>query len=247
MISCDGLVKVYGTHRAVDGVSLSVREGTICAFLGPNGAGKSTMVKLLTGIVRPTSGSAVIAGIPVAEKPLEVKRLIGVLPESLGLFDSLTVQEHLLLSGRVYGIAEDLVRSRSEDLIEVLGLDVARNRFLDQCSHGTRKKTSLAMALVHNPRVLFLDEPFEGIDPVTAKTIRDMMTTAAGHGVTVFLTSHILEIVEQIATQIVMIRQGRLVWNSATEDVPGTLESLYFELVEPPSTEGLPWLGSRQS
>jgi ABC-2 type transport system ATP-binding protein len=246
MIQCHGVVKRFGDVAAVDGVSLEVHSG-IYALLGPNGAGKSTLLKILTGLMTPDSGTARICGLDVAQQPIEVRRVIGVLPEDLGLFDSLTIEEHLALCGPIYGISAQETRERSDALMRVLHLDHARDRFLDQCSHGMRKKTALAMALLHNPRVVLLDEPFEGIDPVSARTIQDLLTSMAQRGVVVFLTSHILSIVDQLANEIVMIRGGRIVWSSAKGSPARPLEEIYFELVETPPAEELPWLGSRPS
>ncbi len=247
MISCRDLTCKYGDFLAVDRLNLEVPGGSICAFLGPNGAGKSTTVKMLTGLVAPTSGSATVAGLDVVRDALEIKRRIGVLPENLGLFDDLTVEEHLDLTGSVYGLSRDETRSRSGQLLRALHLEHGRQTFASRCSHGMRKKTSLAMALLTNPEVLFLDEPLEAIDPVTAKTITDLLVTIAGRGVTVFLTSHILAAVEQFATRVVLIRKGVVAWNSTVEEVPGSLEELYFDLVEAPAAEDLTWLGSARS
>ncbi len=147
--------------------------------------------------------------------PLELKRRIGVLPEDLGLFDDLTVEEHLLLTGDIYGVPRQETRARTTQLLHALSLEHGRRTFAAACSHGMRKKTAFAMALLPNPKVLFLDEPFEAIDPVTAKIMRDLLQSVARHGVTVFLTSHILSMVERIAHQIVMIRKGTKVWDSA--------------------------------
>jgi ABC-2 type transport system ATP-binding protein len=169
------------------------------------------------------------------------------LPEDLGLFDSLTVQEHLELSGPIYGIEKRELRDRAASLLRVLKLEHARDIFIDQCSHGMKKKTALAMALLHNPRVLFLDEPFEGIDPVSARTIHDLLTAIAARGTTVFFTSHILPIVDRLATEIFMIRAGKIVWNSKSNADGRALEEIYFDLIETPPAEELPWLGSRQS
>jgi ABC-2 type transport system ATP-binding protein len=246
MIACRSLTKTFGTFTAVDNVSFEV-PGGVCALLGPNGAGKSTLVGMLTGLLAPSSGEALIAGLDVRSQPLKVKQIAGIVPEHLGLFDSLTVEEHLALCGPIYGLTAEETSIRAEQLLRVLGLEHGRETFLDQCSHGMRKKTALAMALLHNPRVLFLDEPFEGIDPVTAKSIRDLLTTIAGRGATVFFTSHILSIVDRLATQILMIRAGKIVWNSATTDLAQPLEDLYFDLVEAPRMEDLAWLGSSQS
>lgn len=244
MISCRNLTKRFGDHIAVDSLNLSVAAGSICCFLGPNGAGKSTTVKMLTGLLQPTSGQAFIAGHDVAAEPLVVKRLIGVLPESLGLFGTLTVEEHLHLSGPIYGLSREETHSRTDELLRALALDDGRDTFIDHCSYGMRKKTALAMALLHNPQVLFLDEPFEGIDPVASKTLRELMVTLTTRGITVFLTSHILSIVERLASQIVMIRDGHVVWDSRPDELPKSLEDVYFDLVETPIAEELPWLGS---
>lgn len=243
MISARGLTRSFGARTAVAGIDLTVAPGAICGFLGPNGAGKSTTLKLLTGLLSPTAGEALIDGKPAAA----AKAGIGVLPENLGLFDHLTVEEHLLLSGPIYGLSRRDTRSRAQHLLETLGLEEARHLFANQCSHGMRKKTALAMSLLHNPKVLFLDEPFEGIDPVTSAAMRDLLSALARRGITIFLTSHILSIVERLATQIVFIRQGRIVWNAAPGDLPRSLEDHYFDLVEAPVAHHLPWLGSPQS
>lgn len=199
---------------------------------------------MLTGLLSPDQGEVEIAGFAVPSHSLEWKQVIGVVPENLGLLDSLTVKEHLELCAPIYGISKQEGEERAQGLLRVLGLQGGQNTFLDQCSHGMRKKTALAMALLHNPRVLFLDEPFEGIDPVSAKTIRDLLTTISQRGITVFFTSHLLAIVEQLATEIMMIREGRIVWSSANQALDRSLEELYFDLVESAPIEELAWLRS---
>ena len=247
MISCRGLTKRFGAVTAVDSLSLEVEKGAICAFLGPNGAGKSTTVKMLSGLLAPTSGQASVCGFDVATQPLEIKRRIGVLPENLGLFDDLTIGEHLLLTAQVYGLTKRQSHERIEQLLRVLGLTASRNTFAAHGSHGMRKKTAFAMALLPKPEALFLDEPFEAIDPATSKIMRNLLLSAAAGGITVFLTSHILPVVERIAHQFVMIRGGRIVWNSPAVDLPRSLEDVYLELAEPPASEQLEWLASGQS
>ncbi|MGI8745396.1 MAG: ABC transporter ATP-binding protein [Bryobacteraceae bacterium] len=241
MIHCRNLSKRFGDFLAIDEVSFEV-SGGICALLGPNGAGKSTLLKMLTGLLAPDQGQARIAGLDVATQLLELKRIMGVVPEDLGLFDSLSVKEHLELCGPIYGLSARETRERIGPLLRVLGLEQRRDTFLNQCSHGMRKKTALAMALLHNPRVLFLDEPLEGIDPVSSKTIRDLLTTISGRGITIFFTSHILSVVDQLATEIMMIGGGRIVWSSPTREISRPLEELYFDLIETPEMEDLPWL-----
>jgi ABC-2 type transport system ATP-binding protein len=247
MISCRNLTRRFGDFLAVRDLNLEVDTGAICAFLGPNGAGKSTTVKMMTGLLAPTSGEVRVCGLNPGTAGLEVKRRIGVLPEDLGLFDDLTVEEHLLLTGDIYGISRGETHARTAQLLHALSLEHGRRTFAAACSHGMRKKTAFAMALLPNPQVLFLDEPFEAVDPVTAKIMRDLLRSVARHGVTVFLTSHILSMVERIATQIVMIRKGEVVWNSTVAELPQSLEDHYFDLVETPVVEELEWLGPSRS
>ncbi|HWB85014.1 MAG TPA: ABC transporter ATP-binding protein [Bryobacteraceae bacterium] len=247
MISCRNLTRRFGDFTAVDHLIFDVSPGGICAFLGPNGAGKSTTLKMLTGLLPPTSGEAIVCRLNAAARSVTLKRRIGVLPEDLGLFDDLTVEEHLLLTGRVYGVSHDETRARAAQLLRALGLASASRTFAVACSHGMRKKTALAMALLPNPDVLFLDEPFEAIDPVTSKIMQELLASAARRGTTIFFTSHILTAVERIATQLILIRGGKIVHNSLAGDWPKSLEDLYFELVESPATEDLAWLGSPQS
>jgi ABC-2 type transport system ATP-binding protein len=247
MISCRDLTRRFGDFTAVDHLTLDVATGSICAFLGPNGAGKSTTVKMLCGLLEPSSGEATICGLRVTRDSLAIKRKIGVLPENLGLFDDLTVEEHLLLTGEVYGLPAAVARERIEQLLRILNLADGRDTFANQCSHGMRKKTAFAMALLPNPEVLFLDEPFEAIDPVTARVMDDLLVKASQRGVTIFLTSHILSVVERIANQFVIIRGGKIVWDSLAGELPRPLEELYFELAESPVLEDLEWLGSGRS
>jgi ABC-2 type transport system ATP-binding protein len=246
VIHCSDITKTFDDLVAVDHVSFQIQSG-ICALLGPNGAGKSTLVKVLTGLLPPDSGEVRIAGLNVKTQSLQLRRRIGVVPEDLGLFDSLTIQEHLELAGPIYGLSSAETRDRTDSLLRVLGLDDARDTLLDECSHGMRKKTALALALLHNPQVLFLDEPFEGIDPVASKTIQDLLRAVAGRGIAVFLTSHILSIVDRLATEIMMIRKGKIVWNSTAQAVSRPLEEVYFELVESAPLEDLTWLRSSPS
>ena len=231
----------------MQGLTLEVPCGEICVMLGPNGAGKSTTIKMLTGLLAPTSGEAHVAGLDVTSSSKELKSRIGVLPENLGLFDDLTVEEHLWLTGRIYGLGSNEVRSRAEQLLQTLDLDHGRHTFAASCSHGMRKKTAFAMALLPNPQVLFLDEPFEAVDPVASRTIEAILVMMARRGVTVFVTTHVLPVAERLADRLVIVREGRVVWNEAKKDLPRPLEEHYFSLVPAPMPEDLPWLGSSQS
>jgi ABC-2 type transport system ATP-binding protein len=247
MITCRNLTRRFGEFTAVDGLSFHVEAGAICAFLGPNGAGKSTTVKMFTGLLAPSDGEIEVCGLDPRTNPIELKRHIGVLPEDLGLFDDLTVEEHLQLTASVYGLGKQDAKERIAQLLRALSLEHGRRTFASACSHGMRKKTSFAMALLPNPRVLFLDEPFEAIDPVTSKIMRDLLQSASRRGITVFLTSHILPVAEEIATQLIMLKKGKIVWDSPASGLPQALEQHYFDLVESPVVEELEWLGPPRS
>lgn len=237
MFSCSSVTMLYGGFCALDGLTLEVPQGEICALLGPNGAGKSTTLKILAGLQVPTSGSVQIAGL----QPRDAKRITGVMPENLGLFEDLSIEEHLQLTAEIYGAPRD----RIDPLLRALSLEKGRHTYARECSHGMRKKTSFAMALLHNPSVLLLDEPFEAVDPVSARMMFELLQEASRRGVTVFLTSHILSIVERLAHRFALIRAGKLVYcGDLADDAPGKLEELYFELVESPISGKLSWLGS---
>ena len=228
------LSRKFGSLVAVRDLELRIPKGTLFGFLGPNGSGKSTTVKMLTGILPPSSGEVFIGGRPVVDSPIEVKRRIGVLPEDLALFESLTVWEHLLMVGPIYGLSRKETASRAEQLLVYLDLWQSRDTFVDEASSGMRKKCSLAMALLHNPEVLFLDEPFEGIDPVSSRNIKDLLLLMVDKGVTVFLTSHILEVVERLVQSFAIIVAGEIVCSQTMEETlrsGNTLEDLFFEHV----------------
>lgn len=176
MLEIRGLTKNFGEFVAVNNLHLQVARGTIFGFLGPNGAGKSTTVKMLTGILKPSAGDALIDGLSIQTSPIKIKQQIGVLPEDLALFDSLTIWEHLKMTGAVYRLSNQETETRAEQLLNYLDLWADRHTFVEQSSYGMKKKCALAMALIHNPKVLFLDEPFEGIDPVTSRNIKDLLS-----------------------------------------------------------------------
>ena len=247
MISMDGITKSFGELHAVDHVSFEVPRGEVCALLGPNGAGKSTLVRMMCGLLQPDEGRASVAGFDPAARPLGFRRSIGVVLDSLALFSELTIEEHLRMSGPIYDLDAKTTQTRSEQLLRVLGIWDTRGTFAKDCSHGMRKKTALAMALLHNPSVLFLDEPFEGIDPVSAETIRLQLRSMSARGITVFLTSHILSLVEGVADRLMLLRGGKLVFNSPMSEIQTDIEALYFELAEAPTEEELPWLHSPRS
>ena len=174
-VQTTGLTRNFGSFRAVDGIDLAVPSGSFYGFLGPNGAGKSTTIKCLTGLLRPTAGTIMILGTDPLTDPVSVKRRIGVVPEDLALFDRLTAEETLTFVAEVHGIDATTAKQRSSDLLELMDLKSAGTTLVTDFSHGMRKKLSLAAALLPAPRLLFLDEPFEGVDAVTSRVIRDML------------------------------------------------------------------------
>ncbi len=236
-VETHGLTRDFGSLRAVDGIDLAVPAASFYGFLGPNGAGKSTTIKCLTGLLRPTSGTMRVLGIDLQSDPVAVKRRIGVVPEDLALFDRLTAQETLTFIAQVHGLDAATAKHRSSDLLELMELKSATTTLVADFSHGMRKKLSLAAALLPAPRLLFLDEPFEGIDAVASRQIKDLLLSFVARGGTVFLTSHILEIVERLSTHIGVIAHGRMVAQGPIAELRAgagggkSLEQLFIELV----------------
>jgi ABC-2 type transport system ATP-binding protein len=250
-IETHGLRRAFGTLVAVDGIDLAVPRGSLFGFLGANGAGKSTTIRCLTGLLRPTAGSMRLLGIDPTRDPVAVKRRVGVLPEDLGLFDKLSGADHLAFVGRVHGLPRDAVRARSQELLALMDLQGAASSPAADYSHGMRKKLALAIALLPAPRLLFLDEPFEGIDAVASRQIRDLLRDFVRGGGTVFLTSHVLAIVERLCDHLAVIHRGRLVAQGPAESLRAgaegrTLEEIFLELVAAPpaNAAALDWLST---
>ena len=244
-----GLKRAFGDFMAVDGIDLAVPKGSLYGFLGPNGAGKSTTIKCLTGLLRPTAGSMTILGLDPVAEPEKVKRLVGVMPEDLALFEHLSAAETLAFVGQVHGMDRATLKSRSEELLALMDLTGASGQLVADYSHGMKKKTSLAAALLPAPKLLFLDEPFEGIDAIASRQIKDLLLDYVRHGGTVFLTSHVLEVVERLCDTIGVIHKGRLAAQASLAELRagapgGTLESMFLDLVgaSGSSTRRLDWL-----
>ncbi len=242
------LSKVFGTFTAVDRIDLCVPTGSVYGFLGPNGAGKSTTIKILTGLIAPSAGKARVLGHDFFAEPLVVKQRIGVVPEDLCLYDSLTAREYLTFIGRMYRLPKAQIETRREELLEMLGLSDTDKTYILDFSHGMRKKLALAAAIIHDPALLFLDEPFEGVDPIAARTIRAALEQMVKRGATVFITSHVLEIVERLCTHVGIIHKGKLVVQGEMGNLAQglSLEDLFVQAVGETgySEVALSWLGS---
>ncbi len=266
-IATEKLTRRFGALTAVDGIDLKVESGQFFGFLGPNGAGKSTTIKMLTGLLAPTSGSIQILGLDALANPIEVKRQIGVVPEGLALFGRLTAAEYLRFVGRMYGLDAATTAARTTELLEFMSLAGETKKLITDFSHGMQKKLALAAAVIHGPKVLFLDEPFEGVDAIASGTLKAMLQGMIARGATIFLTSHVLEIVERLCTHIAIIDRGRLIANGSLEELRAgvqarstdspssqtlTLEQIFLSIVgnEPGAQQPqqqLSWLGSSLS
>ena len=254
-IVTQGLVRKFGPKIAVDALNLTVERGEFFGFLGPNGAGKSTTIKMMVGMLRPSAGSVWVGGVDVWRDPLAARSLMGVLPEQLNLYERLSGREFLTFAGHMYGLTKQDVQRRSEDLLAVLMLREDADKLIVDYSVGMRKKIALAAALIHRPQVLFLDEPFEGIDPISSRVIRNILRDLTGSGVTIFFSSHIMEVVERLCSRVGIINQGRMVAEGTLQELReragqtgqagegATLEDIFLQVVGAQQEGGnLSWL-----
>jgi ABC-2 type transport system ATP-binding protein len=246
------LVRAFGQKMAVNHLNLTVQRGEFFGFLGPNGAGKSTTIKMLVGLLRPTAGSAWVAGVDVWKDPLKARSMMGVLPEFLNIYERLSGREFLNFAGHMYGVAETDIRHRSEELLQVLTLADDADKLIVDYSVGMRKKVALAAAIMHRPQVIFLDEPFEGIDPVSSRVIRDILHELTQRGTTIFFSSHIMEVVERLCTRVGIINQGTLVAEGTLQELreraqgegkDASLEDIFLNVIGAPTeNHNLSWL-----
>ncbi len=247
-VSIRGLEKRYGSKVAVAGIDLDVPAGSFFGLVGPNGAGKTTSLRMATALLRPDRGTVVVDGVDVWADPDTAKTRMGVLPEDNRLFDRLTGWELLTYNGMLRSMDAGIVSERAQELLAVLGLAEAAGTMVVDYSQGMRKKIGLACALLHAPRVLFLDEPFESVDPVSARTIRAVLTRYTANGATVVFSSHVMDTVEKLCDHVAILSAGRIVANGTTAEVRGgrSLEDVFVELVGagPDAGGGLSWLGS---
>jgi ABC-2 type transport system ATP-binding protein len=238
------LRKSYGAAAAIDGLDLEVPAGAFFGFLGPNGAGKSTTIRILTGLIPADSGSVEILGRSMPADEMEIKRRIGLVPDESLLFDRLTGAEFLDFAGRMYGMARPAARERAGALLELFELRDGR-KMIGEYSKGMRKRVAMAASLIHHPELFLMDEPFEGVDAVGARLMKDILTSQVRRGATVFLTSHVLEVVERLCDHVAVINKGRIVRSGPVDELRagGSLEDAFVRLVGATrSSEGLDWL-----
>ena len=224
-IQVTNLTKLYGTQRAIDGISFSLKKGEIVGFLGPNGAGKSTTMKILTGYLRASEGSAKVSDYDVAQEPMPARRTIGYLPEHNPLYLDMYVTEFLLFSGKLYGMKSVELRTRVDEVIALCGLEVERRKKIGQLSKGYRQRVGLAQSFLHNPSVLILDEPTTGLDPNQIQEIRDVIRNA-GKDKTVLFSTHIMQEVEALCDRVIIINKGKVVSDSSLDELRKSGESL---------------------
>jgi ABC-2 type transport system ATP-binding protein len=246
-----GLHKSFGAKEAVAGINLEIAAGSLAGLVGPNGAGKTTSLSMMTGLLRPDLGQVLINGLDVWRDPPAAKAVIGVVPAEVRLFERLSGEELLEYAGRLRGLPAAEARSRARQLLDVLDLAGDAKRLVADYSTGMRRKVTLGCALIDNPSVLFLDEPLEGVDPVSADVIRRLLTRFTASGSTVLFSSHVMELIEQICDHVSIIDKGRIVATGTTDEVRGgkTLQQAFIDLVgaRAAGEEGLSWLGSSSS
>jgi ABC-2 type transport system ATP-binding protein len=228
------LRKVYGSKAAVDGLTLTVPRGCFFGFLGPNGAGKTTTIRMLIGLAPPTSGEIEVLGLPLPQRALEVKRRIGVVPDESVLFDRLTGREFLEFAGRMYGLERRVASGRARELLDLFQLAADQRKLIAEYSKGMRKRLTMAAALIHRPDLFLLDEPFEGVDAVGARLMKDLLIDQVRQGATIFLTSHVLEVVERLCDRVAIIHEGKLLLEGSMAELRSgdeTLEDVFVRLV----------------
>ena len=245
-IRVQDLRKVYGDKAAVDGLNLLVPQGCFFGFLGPNGAGKTTTIRMLMGVAQPTSGSIELLGMPMPAQGMEIKQQIGLVPDESLLFDHLTGGEFIEFTGRIYGLQRDIARERARELLALFELDAAPKKLISEYSKGMRKRTAMAASLIHRPKLFLMDEPFEGVDAVGARLMKDILLEQVRGGATIFLTSHVLEVVERLCERVAIIHQGKLIREGSMEELRGSSETLEDAFVQALGvermTESLDWL-----
>ena len=236
MISCRNVSKDYGSFRALDGLNLDVGEGEIYGLIGPNGAGKTTTIKLLVGLLKPTEGTVLINGIDVEKDGLEAKKFVGYIPDEPFLYERLTPSELMNFKGSLHGMAKDAIEQTKGGLLDLLGMADYRNDLIESFSLGMRQRLAIAVALLPSPSIIIVDEPLVGLDPAGMKRVKEIFATLAGEGRTVFISTHMLHVVEEICTRVGVLNRGKLIVEGTVETLRDSqdenLETVFFRLFQ---------------
>jgi len=238
MIVTENLVKRFGTKIAVNDLSLQIEEGEFFCFLGPNGAGKTTTIKMLTGLIRPTSGRASLHGIDIQEDPIKTKSMLGYIPDTPFLYDKLTGREFMRFVAGLYNIDEATVRTEGEELLEMFEIQAVGDQLIENYSHGMRQKLSFASCFMHDPKVVVVDEPWVGLDPKNIHFVKNFLKEKTKNGLTVFMSTHSLSVIEDVADRIGIIYGGKLLHVGTLDEIlalaenPGSLEDVFLQITQ---------------
>ena len=238
MVSIQGLTKRFGDVVAVDRLDLEVTKGEFFCFLGPNGAGKTTTIKMLTGLLHPTAGRAVLGGFDIQREPVETKALLGYIPDTPFLYEKLTGREFMRFVAGLYNMPESAPATKGEELLGLFGIQDVGDRLIEDYSHGMRQRLSFASCFLHDPKIVIVDEPWVGLDPKNIRFVKDFLKSRTRDGVTVFMSTHSLAIIEEVADRIGIIHKGRLLHTGTLDAIkalsknPGSLEDVFLELTE---------------
>ena len=234
MLNIQNLTKRYGSKTAVDNLSLSIEAGEICAFIGHNGAGKTTTLKACCGLLTPDSGEITVDGMSIREKPIDCKRVMAYIPDNPDMYEFLTGYEYLNFVADVYGVTKEDREKRIAELGALLGITDALGGAISECSHGMKQKIAIISALIHKPKLILMDEPFVGLDPVASHQLKNLMAEHCANGGAIFFSTHVLEVAEKLCNKVAIIKNGKLVASGAMVDVRGdsSLEEIFLELEE---------------
>ena len=234
MLNIQNLTKRYGSKTAVDNLSLSIEAGEICAFIGHNGAGKTTTLKACCGLLTPDSGEITVDGMSIREKPIDCKRVMAYIPDNPDMYEFLTGYEYLNFVADVYGVTKEDREKRIAELGALLGITDALGGAISECSHGMKQKIAIISALIHKPKLILMDEPFVGLDPVASHQLKNLMAEHCANGGAIFFSTHVLEVAEKLCNKVALIKNGKLVASGAMDDVRGdsSLEEIFLELEE---------------
>ena len=239
MLQLKNLVKKFGSFTAVDGINIDIKQEELYGFLGQNGAGKTTTIKMITGIYAPTSGSILVDGIDITKNPLDAKRQIGYVPDQPYLYDKLTGREFLYFSGGLYNIEKHIIKNKIDELISLLKLESWLDKRTEEYSQGMKQRITIASALLHNPRLIILDEPMVGLDPQSAVLVKNILKREVSEGAAVFVSTHSLPFAEEVCSKIGIIKQGKIIYQDKREaietikaDLNQNFEEVFLELTK---------------